>query len=352
MESPAAAAKQRQVVARKNEQLLKSQNEALWSEYINGAWAHESLAEPGGLLCRRPLCAQIVRQMRAGDTSFWGNLLRERLRKELPQPAEGRSKEELFDSWSQNTNYCYRLAETLIEEATDGLKTRLAGARSAGALREEDMVLMSSLQGEMDSWQSVCLVLSVPAGSMTEAAEAVVINRPIFASMDKNVARLLLNGDASSGVPAYDEEIVARCAEAFGSEAGIYLGGPEQQRAPGLLIHGFDDLPGAQELAPGTRIYKGGQRAAIDGVLAGRFSPLDFRWFLGRHRRLSTAAGEWLAVACARPIALKQCLGLPKPLWHEVMELCGGESATVSRLELAKRQDLDDEVREEGAEKL
>jgi len=34
------------------------------------------------------------------------------------------------------------------------------------------------------------------------------------------------------------------------------------------------------------------------------------------------------------------------------MELCGGESATVSRLELAKRQDLDEEVLEEGAEEL
>ena len=32
-------------------------------------------------------------------------------------------------------------------------------------------------------------------------------------------------------------------------------------------------------------------------------------------------------------VALKQCLGLPKPLWHEVMELCGGECATLSRLE-------------------
>ena len=46
------------------------------------------------------------------------------------------------------------------------------------------------------------------------------------------------------------------------------------------------------------------------------------------------------SVACARPVALKQCLGLPKPLWHEVLELCGGELAELSRIELLKRDDL------------
>ena len=94
-----------------------------------------------------------------------------------------------------------------------------------------------------------------------------------------------------------------------------------------------------------------------------RYSPLDFRWFMGRHkllccnavlhplsqvqcnpriwsypllhavalgslnalcdlkepvlRDLSTQDFGWVSVACARPVALKQCLGLPKPLWHE-----------------------------------
>ena len=39
-------------------------------------------------------------------------------------------------------------------------------------------------------------------------------------------------------------------------------------------------------------------------------------------------------------VALKQCLGLPKPLWHEVLEMCGGESAELSSIELTKRDDL------------
>ncbi|KAJ1482350.1 hypothetical protein T484DRAFT_1804143, partial [Baffinella frigidus] len=49
------------------------------------------------------------------------------------------------------------------------------------------------------------------------------------------------------------------------------------------------------------------------------------------------------AVACARPLALKQCLGLPKPLWHEVMERCGGRSLELSKLELVRRDDLEED---------
>ena len=95
-------------------------------------------------------------------------------------------------------------------------------------------------------------------------------------------------------------------------------------------------------VAPGTRIFEGGVEAVVDGVLGGTIAPLDVRWFVGRHTELSAADGGWQAVACARTIALKQCLGLPKPLWHEVLELCGGEPAELSRLEIVKRPDVEE----------
>ena len=66
-----------------------------------------------------------------------------------------------------------------------------------------------------------------------------------------------------------------------------------------------------------------------------RFSPLAFRWFLGRHMALSARSGEWLPVACSRPLILKQSardVAMPTPLWHEVLELCGGECRELSRL--------------------
>ena len=108
-----------------------------------------------------------------------------------------------------------------------------------------------------------------------------------------------------------------------------------------MCIHGFA-LDGAEELAPGTRIFVGGVEAAVAAVLSGERRPLDFRFFIGRRNDVSTRdGGAWSSIACARPVALKQCLGLPKPLWHEVLELCGGEMAELSRIELLKRPDLE-----------
>jgi putative transcriptional regulator len=75
--------------------------------------------------------------------------------------------------------------------------------------------------------------------------------------------------------------------------------------------------------------------------------PLDFRFFIGKHTwpaaELNTKIrhGVYLPVACSRAIALKQCLGLPKPLWHEVMEMLGGEWDELSASELIKRTDLE-----------
>lgn len=137
----------------------------------------------------------------------------------------------------------------------------------------------------------------------------------------------------------YDRAFIDRFVAAFGRKCAVYLGGPDEQFAPGLLIHGID-LPGATELAPGTGIFVGGVEAAVEAVEKGERQPLDFRFFVGRRTQLSTADGAWTSIACARPVALKQCLGLPKPLWHEVLELCGGDMAALSAVELTKRSDL------------
>jgi putative transcriptional regulator len=112
------------------------------------------------------------------------------------------------------------------------------------------------------------------------------------------------------------------------------------------MIHGITELEGASEISPGTGIYIGGIDAAIDGVLDGRYSPLDFRFFIGCHMykdgdlNFAINSNKYQPIACARSLALKQCIQLPKPLWHEVMEMCGGELREVSRLELMKRDDI------------
>ena len=184
-------------------------------------------------------------------------------------------------------------------------------------------------------------------------------------------------------------------AEAFKEGGVVYNGGPVGAEQPGVVVHGRGDvLGGCEEIAPGTRIYTGGLEdacrllkakkqtkpgmleqavedlvgssaasrtteastsaptaaaAAAPGPSKTTTDVLDYRLFVGKRkweaRELEgeVARGLWQPVACARPIALKQCLALPKPLWHEVMELVGGPCAELSKFEFMRRDDLQDE---------
>eukprot|EP00929_Paragymnodinium_shiwhaense_P112688 TRINITY_DN80955_c0_g1_i1.p1 TRINITY_DN80955_c0_g1~~TRINITY_DN80955_c0_g1_i1.p1 ORF type:complete len:475 (-),score=83.16 TRINITY_DN80955_c0_g1_i1:14-1438(-) len=341
----------RRSVAPRNEELLKKQNEKLWNEYVNGAWAHVGLVEPGALMCSMPLEAQLIHLMRTDDSDFWPKQLRKRLEEELPDAAEAnRSKRELFASWAANTHYVYRLAQNLVADTLNAISEKAEnGELDPALLTPAQRDIVQRYFRAQERWQHVCLVLQ--AASPSVAQQGVVLNRPLARSIDKKLANLLLNGLANgNGAKTYDDRTVLRCAQAFGDEAAVYLGGDEEQDQPALLVHGIADLPGAEEISPGTGIFTGGVEAAIDGVLSGIHAPLDFRWFVGRSRQMATGTGAWRAIACARPIALKQCLGLPKPLWHEVLELCGGESASLSQLELQLRTDLEpDEPAGDGA---
>jgi len=177
------------------------------------------------------------------------------------------------------------------------------------------------------TWQEVCLVTSHNPES--GCSEALILNRPITKSINKQLATLLLEGSNGNGKGSFSYDFVDMMVQAFGTEAGVYMGGPDGQEDPAKLIHGIPNLPGAREVAPGTAIYQGGWEAAVEGVLKGTYKPLDFRFFLGRQeynprenpeRGLLNAKvldGAYQPVACARSLALKQCLGLPKPLWHE-----------------------------------
>ena len=92
--------------------------------------------------------------------------------------------------------------------------------------------------------------------------------------------------------------------------------------------------------------FKGGLEAAMDGILSGKYKPLDFRFIVGNTKYIggdldaAVVAGKYQPVACSRPLVLKQCIQLPKPLYHEVLEFCGGELREISKLELSKRDDL------------
>ena len=141
-----------------------------------------------------------------------------------------------------------------------------------------------------DEWQEVCLVLEGDAVGCV-ANSALVINRPIAKAMSRQLAELILNGGEDDPNPRYGPAFVDRFMEAFGDEAAVYVGGPEEQNRPGMLIHGTE-LDGAEELAPGTRIFTGGFEAAVAAVKEGLHELLvTAPWFAEHVHPLRVAMG-------------------------------------------------------------
>jgi len=210
-------------------------------------------------------------------------------------------------------------------------------------LGEEATELLQLYVDNQETWQEVCLVLD--HDDATKASTAVVLNRPMGLKLTERLAQHVLCG--SSEPTLQEKAAIFNFMMAFGSECAVYIGGMDEQERPAKILHGIADLPGAVEIVPGSRIFCGGIDSAVQGVLQGKYKPMDFRFFVGRHLYdesnpldLSILLGKYQPVACARSLILKQCISLPKPLWHEVLELCGSEMKELSILEFAKRDEM------------
>eukprot|EP00529_Nitzschia_sp_RCC80_P013104 CAMPEP_0113457426 /NCGR_PEP_ID=MMETSP0014_2-20120614/9404_1 /TAXON_ID=2857 /ORGANISM="Nitzschia sp." /LENGTH=594 /DNA_ID=CAMNT_0000348925 /DNA_START=203 /DNA_END=1987 /DNA_ORIENTATION=- /assembly_acc=CAM_ASM_000159 len=334
-------------VSKDNEEVLFSQNEDLAEEYTTGVWAHEtSTPEVGGLVVRMPLEAELYRNHRH---SLMGSKLK-RILDNIRDETDSKSLQ--ISTW-------YARAKKLVEDEMVKIAGTADGEGQIDAtrLKDEGSEMLSLYLDNQERWQEVCLVVE-HAGSDSNGGSSttLVLNRPMAFQLTESLGRLVLFGafrSQSSG--RYNNEIdklkdLKRFMMAFQNECAVYVGGPDEQGNPAEMIHGIKDLPGAVEISPGTKIYKGGLAAAIEGVLSGKYNPLEFRFFFGCHKYEESALdvavhlGKFQPVACARSLALKQCISLPKPLWHEVMELCGGELADLSSLELLKRNDIQFEV--------
>eukprot|EP00529_Nitzschia_sp_RCC80_P013667 CAMPEP_0113491824 /NCGR_PEP_ID=MMETSP0014_2-20120614/27755_1 /TAXON_ID=2857 /ORGANISM="Nitzschia sp." /LENGTH=594 /DNA_ID=CAMNT_0000385627 /DNA_START=203 /DNA_END=1987 /DNA_ORIENTATION=+ /assembly_acc=CAM_ASM_000159 len=334
-------------VSKDNEEVLFSQNEDLAEEYTTGVWAHEtSTPEVGGLVVRMPLEAELYRNHRH---SLMGSKLK-RILDNIRDETDSKSLQ--ISTW-------YARAKKLVEDEMVKIAGTADGEGQIDAtrLKDEGSEMLSLYLDNQERWQEVCLVVE-HAGSDSNGGSSttLVLNRPMAFQLTESLGRLVLFGafrSQSSG--RYNNEIdklkdLKRFMMAFQNECAVYVGGPDEQGNPAEMIHGIKDLPGAVEISPGTKIYKGGLAAAIEGVLSGKYNPLEFRFFFGCHKYEESALdvavhlGKFQPIACARSLALKQCISLPKPLWHEVMELCGGELADLSSLELLKRNDIQFEV--------
>ncbi len=341
-----------------NVELLFSQSDKLGEEYLTGAWAHESPGvEIGGLVVRLPLEAEIYKN---GEKTSIGKKLIQRMDVE-EVGSNGSSYLSLGSSSSDEVNLSfslvaaqtllwYKKAQKLIEEEMMNV-AELANERGEidpQKLDDETMSLLHLYLDNQNSWQEVCLVADRDASKGTSTT--FVLNRPMAFSVSNSLARLVLFGalDASLAdriTPRQSKRLVL-FKKAFENMCAIYVGGPDNMEAPAVMLHGYGEIEGAVEIAPGTKVYKGGIDGAIEGILSGKYNPLDFRFFVGCYEYkngdldVAVNANKYQTIACGRPVILKQCIQLPKPLWHEILELCGGELMEMSKLELMKRDDL------------
>ena len=347
-----------------NVELLFAQSDRLAEEYLSGAWAHESPGvEVGGLVVRLPLEAEIYRH---GEKNVIGKKLKQRMDIEeagssgssylsLGSDDDEKTMSNVNLSFSlvaAQTLLWYKKAQKLIEEEILAVAD-LANERGEidpSKLDAESMILLNLYLDNQNSWQEVCLVSDRDATK--GISTTFVLNRPMAFTVSNNLARLVLFGglDASlDRLTASQSKRLVLFQKAFESTCAIYVGGPDKTELPAVMVHGYGEIEGAEEIAPGTKVYRGGIDGAIEGILSGKYNPLDFRFFVGRYEYkngeldLAVNASKYQTIACARPIILKQCIQLPKPLWHEVMELCGGELMEISKLELMKRDDLKDQ---------
>ena len=154
------------------------------------------------------------------------------------------------------------------------------------------------------------------------------INRPLSSKLTESLGQLLLFGtsvasSSTGSMTLQQTELLVRFLIAFESKCHVYIGGSQNQSEAAEIIHGIHDLEGCKEIAPGTGLYRGGIEAAITGVLKGIYKAEEFRFFVGNESfedgelERKIYWGKYQSVACARSLALKQCISLPKPLWNE-----------------------------------
>lgn len=132
----------------------------------------------------------------------------------------------------------------------------------------------------------------------------------------------------------YNMGYVSGDSEGVFAENALYFGGDVGDGTVSFL-HGNGQVEGTTEVTPG--VFLGGYEHACEVVKEGRADATDFKFFA---RYCGWAPGQlegevkrgmWYPVACCKELTLKQVIQLPKPLWREILELCGGDLFDVSQ---------------------
>jgi len=352
-----------------NLELARQQSAALGQE-LEESWAHEiGYPEVGGLLLRLPLEMQLV----VAANTYWGKKLRafaetEKKREEQNAPPPMLLEEEEDDDDENaatlgmtylNDVLLYRVAGRFLKQELDRIAQK-GTIDSSGrlvvdprSLSDPDKALLDMRQQYLESWQEVILIVE---HDPKIGCRGVTLNRPAASRADQRLSTALAQALSADEIVKEqnlsNKKIIDASSfdSAFGQRIAAYVGCPDRskvmnQKSQAMLIHGIADLENARELSPGLGIFRGGLTDAIQRVKNKQNDPFDFRFFLGSYEwgpgeiEKHIAHGVYKPVACSRAIALKQCIALPQPMWHEIADMLGGSIKEVSRLELMKRND-------------
>lgn len=208
----------------------------------------------------------------------------------------------------------WRAATLLSNRAFLGLDRESLAGEKGDLWRMQQRAL--TLRGQ------VRLCLKPPGTREHEGGVSIILNRPL--SWSKSIAELvtslghtdeadtLSESPQNKGVNGIAPSDVLRV---FGSRPILYKGGDIGMDGPALCMHGLTKtrVPGSVELVRGTGVFTANVATATAAVLRGTARADDFRIFVGHCRDLNSKmiGTEWQAVACCRPLVLKQCRSLP-----------------------------------------
>ena len=248
-----------------------------------------------------------------------------RLRAILDEDAEGVG----IPTDDLEMNHWYYRSKEFIEEEMRNI-ANLADDNDqidATTLEEDYDELLHSYLENQETWQEVCLVVeqNYTASGNSQFSKTLALNRPMGWKLTENLGKLAFLGAYNLKISKTANKKLGKFMKAFQEEFACYVGGPNDQGEGSIMIHGISNLPGAIEISPGSKIYQGGVDAAVEGVLSGKYKPLQFRFFIGCHNYneskldVEVRLGKLQPIACTRSLVLKQCKALPTPLWHEGM---------------------------------
>jgi len=179
--------------------------------------------------------------------------------------------------------------------------------------------------------------------SPEKGAVGLILNRPTQFTLGAISFDITSPEDGQGKMPEVEDKDLEEKVNIpmFLRENRVYFGGDVKSAASTLMaVHPFDEtiIPDAQKVVEG--VYCNGKwfelgedrgpAVAIDAPKY-KFFAQYAGWAPGQLESELDTDQVWIAAACSPELVLKQVIQLPKPLWREVLELMGGEYATMSK---------------------